>query len=277
MKTKMWMLAACLGGLFLGGCSDDEAAYLPDQAVVNGFIDKYPAARDIAWEKKNGYSVADFYDGSYRAEAWFDAAGAWMLTETDLPFGQLPVAVRDSFGRSAYAAWKIDDVDRLERPATGVLYVIEVEKDRDEYDLFYSETGILIRAEADTDGNDDYRPVTVPQEIYDFIATHYAGSTVMEVEKEKNGQYEIDILDGKTPKEVTLDASFGWVRTEWDIPVSALPERVSQAISAIYPEYRLDNEADVVDTPRGVYYEVELEKGEEEMLVRFDEEGEEIR
>lgn len=278
MKMKMLMLAACLGGLFLGGCNDDDdPSYLPDRAVVDGFTDKYPTVQHVTWEKKNGYSVADFYDGPYQAEAWFDTNGAWMMTETDLPFAQLPAAVRDSFARSAYADWKIDDVDRLERPATGVMYVIEVEKGREEYDLFYSETGILIRAEVDTDGDEGYRPVTVPQEVYDFVATHYAGSTVMEVEKQKNGQYEIDILDGRIPKEITLDASFGWIRTEWDVLFRALPEAVKTAVSAAYPDYRSDDDADAVDTPDGLYYEIELEKGDREIRVKFRPDGQEIK
>lgn len=270
-------LGLCLGGCLLGGCSDDDAPYRPGQTVIDEFTGRYPAARDVLWEKKNGYDVADFRDGSYAAEAWFDAAGAWMLTETDLPFDRLPAAVRESFGQSVYADWKKDDVDRLERPATGVVYVIEVEQGGQEYDLYYSETGVLIRAVADTDGDDEYRPVVVPQEIYDFVDTHYAGTTVMEVERQKNGQYEVDILDGRTPKEITLDASFQWVRTEWEIPAGALPAAVLQALTAAYPDYRPDDDADVVDTPAGLYYEVELERGDEEIRVRLDADGREIR
>ena len=37
------------------------------------------------------------------------------MTETDVPFSALPQVIKDAFAASAYASWKIDDVDKLER------------------------------------------------------------------------------------------------------------------------------------------------------------------
>ena len=52
-------------------------------------------------ENEAGYVKAEFYTGSYEAEAWFDPQGNWMLTETDLPYNALPQTVK-TVSRQAY-------------------------------------------------------------------------------------------------------------------------------------------------------------------------------
>ena len=68
-----------------------------------------------------------------------------MLTETDLPYNALPQTVKNSFEASLYAKWKIDDVDMLERPDAGTIYVLDVENGEQDADLHYTEGGILIK------------------------------------------------------------------------------------------------------------------------------------
>lgn len=280
MKTKSFVFAAGLCSCFIFVSCDNENTYTPDEAVVKEFTSKYPDARKVSWETKAGYQVADFHYANTEAEAWFDANGAWLMTETDIPsLTALPAAIQESFNKSEYAAWVVDDIDQLERVNTETLYIIEVEQGEQEVNLHYSESGILIRVIADAGNDTDggYYPVSIPQQVTDFITRQYPGASVMDFEAEKNGTYEIDILDGKTAKEITLDKSYGWIRTEWEIYYLDLPDAVKTAVATLYGNSRHDDEADVIETAAGIHYIIELEVGNLEKKVKFDQAGNEIK
>lgn len=95
------------------------------------------------------------------------------MTETDLPYQALPAAVKSAFESSEYAKWKVDDVDMLERPDMEKVYVIEVESGKQEFDLYYSEEGILVKSVADTDNDsENYLPAEIPATIETFIKSN---------------------------------------------------------------------------------------------------------
>ena len=73
------------------------------------------------------------------------------MTETDLLYDQLPEAVRKAFSAGEYADWRVEDAERLARAGFEPIYVLEVEKGQTEYELFYAEDGVLIRAVVDAD------------------------------------------------------------------------------------------------------------------------------
>ena len=81
----------------------------------------------------------------------------------------------------------------LERVEMETMYVIEVEKSKQEFDLFYAEDGTLIKAVEDIDNNDYYQPNTVPEVLKNFINNNYPQATIVDIEIEK-GITEIDIL-----------------------------------------------------------------------------------
>lgn len=93
-------------------------------------------------------------------------------------------------------AWHVDDVDKLQRNGQETVYVIEVEHARQEFDLYYSEDGVLLREAADTDGNGDHGdmlPQELPKAVSDFIARKYPGARIIDAEREK-GNTEVDII-----------------------------------------------------------------------------------
>ena len=70
---------------------------------------------------------------------------------------ELPGLVQNAFQTSEYADWRVDDIDKFERPA-GVFYLIEVEKSgQQDRDLFYDEDGTLLKNVVDT-GKDEVLP-----------------------------------------------------------------------------------------------------------------------
>ena len=121
MNLKFLLLAVILGSLSLFACSDDDD-YTPDQTLRESFEAKYPNATRVSWEKKGIYRVVEFWLNNQETHAWFDTSGEWYMSKTELKtLSALPVKVQDSFKKSEYSTWKIDDVDRVERPGSEVV------------------------------------------------------------------------------------------------------------------------------------------------------------
>ena len=161
MKLKIYTLLLALSVTWsLQSCdNDDDGSIAVPAELQSAFSSKFPNAANVKWETKSGYYVADFYDG-YEASAWFTQDGKWQMTETDIPYNALPQAVKMSFENSEYASWKRDDIDKLERTGVETVFVIEVEKQNQEVDLYYSADGTLIKSIVDTDDdNNEHLPV----------------------------------------------------------------------------------------------------------------------
>ena len=272
MKTKLSVLAlAMCGMLAFTSCDDDDNNYLPDQTITKAFDEKYPNAGKVEWETKGGYEVAEFHVSGNETEAWFDNKGNWVMTKTESNFGLLPEAVRTSLKDSEYKDWKSTDFDKLERSNAATVYVIEVEQGEQEFDLYYTEDGILLKAVPDDD-NDNFQPTVVPQAITDAINEMYPGATVLEFDSEKTG-FEVDILHNNIYKDVYFNTGNEWLYTEWDIKEVNLPAIIMNAYKASdYKDYRIDD-IDVIENPAGTSYVLELEKGNDEVKMTISAEG----
>lgn len=272
MKTKLSVLAlAMCGMLAFTSCDDDDNNYLPDQTITKAFDEKYPDAGKVEWETKGGYEVAEFHVSGNETEAWFDNKGNWVMTKTEINFGLLPEAVRKSLKSSEYKDWKSTDFDKLERSNAATVYVIEVEQGEQEFDLYYTEDGILLKAVPDDD-NDNFQPTVVPQAITDAINEMYPGATVLEFDSEKTG-FEVDILHNNIYKDVYFNTGNEWLYTEWDIKEVNLPAIIMNAYKASdYKDYRIDD-IDVIENPAGISYVLELEKGNDEVKMTISAEG----
>lgn len=177
-KFAVLMLAlASLGAMT--GCDDDDDSVKVPAAVQDTFGRMFPGAGHVEWAGKQGYLVAEFREGGTDMQAWFDAAGKWYMTEEDVPYALLPQAVRTAFESGEYAAWHVDDADKLTREGLETVYVLEVEQRDAEYELVYSEDGVLLRAVPDADGDRDHGdmlPQELPQAVKDFIGRKYPGA-----------------------------------------------------------------------------------------------------
>lgn len=277
MKLKMYFLLLAMGAftLTMQSCDDDDKGITVPTELANALADKYPEVKNAKWETKGTYYVADFYKDNYETSAWFTPEGVWQMTETDIPYDALPAAVKSAFKSSKYADWHVDDVDKLERQGMETVYVIEVEQGKQEYDLYYTEEGILANEKVDTDGDDDsgdYLPFDLSSNIKKFISDKYPDARIVEIDTERNGMVEVDIVHQNRGKDVLFKADGSWVSTSWDIRVSELPQAAQSAVNAKYPNYRIDD-VEYVETPDGDYYLVEVERGEAEAKVKVTAEG----
>ena len=156
MKTNLLLLALLLSGYTLQSCNnDDDNLNSGNAAVENAFVAKYAGAAGVDWETKGAYYVVDFWLNNQEMEAWFGQSGEWYYTETDMVFDQLPEAVKTAFNQSEYSGWHIDDIDMVERNGMEVVYVLEVEQGNQEYDLYFTADGTLVKAVLESYNNND--------------------------------------------------------------------------------------------------------------------------
>lgn len=121
----------------------------PDKAIINQFNAMYPDARDVDWDREGEYWVVSFETGP-RAddidhEMWFNAAGEWMMTETELKLAEVPQTIKDylaadpTYGK---APFDDDDVKFIETPS-GNFYRFDLKLNGRDVDVDVTEDGIV--------------------------------------------------------------------------------------------------------------------------------------
>lgn len=309
MKLKNLILAfACCALVFTACSDDDDNKVIPSdvpEAVLKAFENKYGDIKDVKWEKKNNYNVARFQTGaitkagnSYTTSAWYDDNGSEKQVNQDIPFANLPEAVKtafDAYQKKMYADWKADDdVDVVSRLDMGLIYIIEIEKGKEERELSFSPDGTLLKDVLDTDDDDEILPVIVSDEIKKKIAELFPNSksvVILEIDTDDDdNETEIDILDDGIHKEVKLDAKGNWISTEFDTTLPEAMEIMNTLNPAILaklvamaeqagidltkPEIIRNTEVTVVDhATKGMYFEVEIEIGDNDLEVIIDKDG----
>lgn len=277
-KYTFFMSALAVSTCIATGCSDDEDGRPPvtnpvSAEVQASFAEQFPGARDVEWEVRGTYAVADFsYADSQSGDwvsstAWYSQTdGTWLMSEYDLRFERLPEAVKTAFQQSEYAGWHVDDVDLIRRDGVTLLYVVEVEQGGQEMDLYYAEDGVLVKALADTDGRHDYSdliPATPTGSVQEFIQSRYPGARIVEIDAD-DGLTEVELIDADhVLREAVFNRSGEWLYTQTEVRRADLPATVTDAWNAseyaAANGYRLDD-IDYYETASdGNYYRLELE------------------
>ncbi len=140
-------------------CSSDKdepaTSYVPE-AVRDAFRQKYPDARQVDWDSRATYYIAEFKQKSGAGtEVWYTSDAAWAMTVTDCgkDLFLLPADINEAFVKSPYGfGWTIDDIDFYERTANS-FYIFEVEKTgQPDTNVYFSSDGTYLKAvAADTD------------------------------------------------------------------------------------------------------------------------------
>lgn len=284
MKLKMYFIMLALGlfSFAMQSCDDDDENAPVSEQLEKAFINEFGNVAHN-WSTRGTNHVASFNQDNTEKEAWFDANGVWLMTETDIVYDDLPLIVKQGFeGLTQYEGWKRDDVDMLERKGMEKVYVIEIEKGKEELDLYFDVNGNLLKEVADKDDDSfNYLPSELPTAVAQLLNEKYAGYKLLEVEVDPVSKLlEVDVLLQSAQLEVCFDvtASYAWVSTSKDVLYTSLPDAVKTAAKNAEKEhtgYELDDEeAEKVVTPTGTYYIVELEMdGKPDIQVEIKEDG----
>ena len=113
--------------------------------------------------------------------------------------------------------------------------------------------------------------VETPEKVLTSFEKMFPAATDIEWEMENENEWEAEFLmDGKEGSACfTIDGE--WVETEYE--VESLPETIETIINETYPGFEI-NEIEIVESPEFNGYEIELEKGEEELEIHVTNQGE---
>ena len=286
MKLNVGLFAFLLCGLLsFTSCSDDDDATngaTPNEQIVNAFKKQFPNATEVKWSTRNGYSVASFRLAQNPTgetnEAWYEANGECPLTELEIPsFDQLPAKVQEGYNASIFGqeGWAIDDIDALYRLNMALVFKIEVEKaGQPDYDLLFSEEGVLISAKVDNDDDDDNVPVIIPTAIREFVNQHLSGAELLDYDKE-DGELELEVSYQNHLMELYFNTSYKFLRAEEEVQEADLPDAVKTALEQFTAAWEVDDVMLITYADKSVVYAIDLENKttDQEKIVKIKADG----
>lgn len=111
-----------------------------------------------------------------------------------------------------------------------------------------------------------------PQKVKDTFTQKFPNATDVEWEKESDTEWEAEFeLNGKDYSSNFMQDGT-WVETEYEVSKTNIPQAVKDAINANFEGYEIE-EAESVETKDGKAYELAIERGEEELEVVIDVQG----
>ncbi|MEG1838632.1 MAG: PepSY-like domain-containing protein [Bacteroidaceae bacterium] len=302
MKTTNLLLLLCL--MLLSSCNNDSN----DSPNFNEqLLKRFPNATNVVWRTSNNYQVATFSLAKQSKaqaqpgkvnEAWFQTSGDCVMTEIEIPISELPAAVVAGWEATTFFKdkYQLDDIDKLERDGN-VMYKLEVETTKDEYELFFSIDGKLMHSKLDADDTDIAEEnIPTPKAISDFILGKYKDAKIIECELEedkanKTKFYEVEFIDKDATfndvtkkydgeKEAIFDINKKWSKTIQEIEYKKLPSLISASFEKTYPQYKGSvDEIEITEKTTGIIYvfTIEIEGSEIPKIITFDEKGKEVK
>ena len=120
-----------------------DGGSIPD-TVLNTFKSKYPAAKDVEWMYGDSNELnARFEQDGLEKFAMFTKEGTWIRTQEDIKGGELPKAVKNSL-EQMFNGYKRNNSYKIDDPAHGIAYEVQVEKKKEVYDVIFKPTGEVI-------------------------------------------------------------------------------------------------------------------------------------
>jgi hypothetical protein len=139
MKNLKIIVLAFLPIAF-GSCAGTIDQQEIPSVVINAVMTKYPDAKDLDWEVKNGVYEAEFDLGKDDYEVWVNAEGTILKVEQEITNAQIPAAVLTKV-KSDFKDFKVDDAKRVEI-GKAVYYEIELDGTLGDQTVVYSASGV---------------------------------------------------------------------------------------------------------------------------------------
>ena len=116
----------------------------------------------------------------------------------------------------------------------------------------------------------------VPLHVKTAFLKQFAMAELARCEMETMTEFEVNFKQGAEAMSATYVTAGQWMETEKDIEMEALPEAVRNTIASKYQDQKLEGISHV-ESPKGIFYEVDMEKGETSMEVVFSTDGQVIK
>ncbi len=123
-----------------GACASTIDPQEIPSVVINAVVTKYPDAKDLDWEVKNGIYEAEFDLGKDDYEVWVNAEGTILKIEQEIKNTELPAVILSKL-KTDYKDFKTDDAKRIEIDKT-VYYEIELDGTFGDQTVVYAASGV---------------------------------------------------------------------------------------------------------------------------------------
>ncbi len=111
-----------------------------------------------------------------------------------------------------------------------------------------------------------------PQSVQDAFAEHFPEAKALGWDKESDNEWEVDFKFNGMEYSALFSSDGIWKETEHEIGKNEIPNEVYNSIKSIYPNADID-EVELMESPKGVHYEMELETSGEVLEVILDSSG----
>ncbi|MBX2840712.1 MAG: PepSY-like domain-containing protein [Flammeovirgaceae bacterium] len=116
--------------------------------------------------------------------------------------------------------------------------------------------------------------VVIPEEIKQKISTAIGGGESLEINTKQ--YYTVEIGDGPGEKEYLFNEEGNLIYSKIELETGELPEYIKTTVEAKFKDYTID-ELEVIESDYGTFYEVEIKKGDDELELTFDLDGNLLR
>lgn len=255
----------------------DYGDYIPSKpatGIDNYLKTNFPNARILEIDYEDGMTEVEILDDRMVRELLFDRTGNWLYTKTEMNRYSVPAGVMQVLESSEYATYYIDDIDYYQT-AEKNYYRFELESIQGDVKVEITAEGVLTVTTpggGQTPGTGEGNGSMVAQEITDFINSKYPNARILEYDYD-DGYLEVEIYHESREKDVYFNGSNSWVITKWDIRRNELPQAVLETLqNSEYASYELDD-IEFIQTPTAEYYQLELERGNREVKLNINAQG----
>ena len=112
----------------------------------------------------------------------------------------------------------------------------------------------------------------VPQPVKAAFMKQFPKADKARWEMETKTEYEVNFKQGAEDMSATYGAAGQWLETEKDIKADALPGPVRKTLADRYAGHKV-KDLSYVESPKGKFYEADIEKGEKSMEIVFNADG----
>lgn len=113
----------------------------------------------------------------------------------------------------------------------------------------------------------------VPKAVKESFVKRFPKAKEVKWSKESATEFEAEFEIDETGQSVNFDQAGKWLVTETEIKSSQLPAAVQATITKEFAGYKIEEAEKAETSDKGMFYEVELEKGELNYEVQISSEG----
>ena len=115
------------------------------QTVKNTFMQKFPNAQKVTWEKENATEYeAGFVLNGVKMSSNINTEGKWMETETTIKISELPENIKSAIV-AKYPTAKIVGASKIETAKDGIQYEADIKNGLKKLEVLFSENGKFVK------------------------------------------------------------------------------------------------------------------------------------